>query len=178
MDQPAHTSMFSRSRQWLHRQDEAYRNGQERPLAGYLALLGGYAGGTAAAAVVARGLGRRAPRNVQPWDLLQLALATHKLSRMISKDPVTSPLRAPFTQYAGLSAPGELREEVRGHGLQHSVGELLTCPMCLAQWVATAFAAGLVLAPTATRMAMATLSAVAGADFLQQVYAYLQQAVD
>jgi hypothetical protein len=30
---------------------------------------------------------------------------------------VTSPLRAPFTTYVEASAPGELHEEVRGHGL-------------------------------------------------------------
>src|SRR5207237_211568 len=95
--------------------------------------------------------------------------------RLIAKDPVTSPLRAPFTSYEGTSAPGELHEEVRGHGLAHSVGELLTCPMCLGQWVATAFSLGLFIAPRPTRMVMSTFAAVAGSDFLQHVYADLQQ---
>ena len=110
------------------------------------------------------------------WDVAQLAVTTHKLSRIIAKDPVTSPFRAPFTRYEGLSAAGELHEEVRGHGLSHSVGELLTCPMCLAQWVATAFGAGLVIAPAPTRLAMAVFTAVGGSDFLQHLYAALQQA--
>ncbi|MFD7922153.1 DUF1360 domain-containing protein [Streptomyces sp. NPDC059740] len=43
-----------------------------------------------------------------------LAAATHKLSRLVAKDPITSPLRAPFTRYQGTSAPSELAEEVRG----------------------------------------------------------------
>jgi hypothetical protein len=30
---------------------------------------------------------------------------THKLARTLAKDPVTSPLRAPFTQYEGVSGP-------------------------------------------------------------------------
>ena len=163
---------------WAHRQAGAYRDGEERPLGGYLALMGVYGSGTAAAAVAARLLGRRAPNRVSPWEVVQLAVATHKVSRMIAKDPVTSPLRAPFTRYVGVSAPSELGEEVRGHGLQHSAGELLTCPMCLAQWVATAFCAGLVLAPVPTRLALATFTAVAGSDFLQHVYVKAQQSTE
>jgi hypothetical protein len=47
-----------------------------------------------------------------------------------------------------------------------------------AQWVASAFAFGIVLAPTATRMALATFTAIAGADFLQHAYVLLQQATE
>jgi hypothetical protein len=47
--------------------------------------------------------------------------------------------------------------------------------MCLAQWIATAFGAGLVFAPRQTRLVMAVLSAVAGSDFLQYVYSVLQE---
>jgi hypothetical protein len=47
--------------------------------------------------------------------------------------------------------------------------------MCLGQWTATAFALGLVYVPRETRLAMATLSAVAIADFLQYGYAFLQK---
>lgn len=137
-----------------------------------------YIGGTATATLVARARGNRRPDGFSPWELAQLTLTTQRLSRLIAKDPVTSPVRAPFTRYTGLSAPGELAEEVRGHGLQHSVGELLTCPMCLSQWVATALAAGLVLAPGPTRVVLGTFSAVAGADFLQQFYARAQQSAE
>jgi hypothetical protein len=50
--------------------------------------------------------------------------------------------------------------------------------MCLAQWVATAFMLGLVVVPTMTRMALATFSSVAGADFLQHFYVLLQQGTE
>jgi hypothetical protein len=50
--------------------------------------------------------------------------------------------------------------------------------MCLAQWVATGLSAGLVFAPRQTRLVNATLTAVAGADFLQHVYAWLQRAAE
>ncbi len=160
---------------WFQRQADAYKNGHDRPLGGYVALMGVYAGGTALATAIARALGRTAPDRLGPWELTQLAVATHKLARTIAKDPVTSPLRAPFTTYAGTGAPAELKEEVRGVGLQHSVGELLTCPMCIGQWVATGFMCGLTIAPKATRLAIATFTAVSGADFLQYLYARLQQ---
>jgi hypothetical protein len=161
--------------QWGRRQAAEYSHGENRPLDGYLKLLGTYTTGVVGATAAGRLLGRRVPERIGPLDLILLGVATHRLSRTIAKDPVTSPLRAPFTRYEGLAAAGELSESVRGHGVRHSVGELLACPMCLAQWVATGFAAGLVLAPRQTRLAMATLSAVAGADFLQYLYALLQQ---
>jgi hypothetical protein len=165
------------AKNWPERQAEQYRNGHDRPLGGYLTLMSAYTSGTALAAGIAKLTGRKAPR-LSPWDVVQLTAATHKLSRLIAKDPVTSPLRAPFTTYEGLSAPSELDEEVRGHGLQHSIGELLTCPMCLAQWVATGFSLGLVFAPGPVRLVMSTFTAVAGADFLQHAYVKLQQATD
>ncbi len=96
----------------------------------------------------ARLTGRRAPARITPWDVVLLGTATHKLTRILAKDAVTSPLRAPFVQYKGASGESELAEEVREHGgTKHAVGELLTCPFCLAQWVATTFVAGWVFAP-------------------------------
>jgi hypothetical protein len=173
----AHDS--SRPREsWLRRQGAAYRNGHDRPLAGYLGLMGVYAMATGGASGLAKALGRPHPGGLSPWEVTQLALATHRLARLISKDPVTSPLRAPFTEYQGTSAPGELAEEVRGDGARHAVGELLTCPMCLSQWIATAFAVGLALAPGLTRTVMGTFAGVAGADFLQHLYVRLQQATE
>jgi hypothetical protein len=170
-------SALTSLRHWPHRQAATYSNGEERPLAGYLKLMSIYATGTASAYLTARRLGRPVPR-LSPWDVAQLAVATHKVARMIAKDPVTSPFRAPFTTYEGVSAPSELHEEVRGHGLRHSVGELLTCPMCLAQWVATGFGMGLMFSPATTRLMLSTFSAVAGADFLQHVYVKMQQVTE
>jgi hypothetical protein len=167
--------MIERIRKWAHDQATEYAAGEDRPLGGYLALMGVYSSGIVGASVAARALHRPAPQRIGPWDVAQLTVATHRLSRTISKDPVTSPFRAPFTRYAGLQAAGELHEEVRGHGLHHSAGELISCPMCLAQWVATALCAGLVLAPTATRLVLATMTAVGGADFLHHIYSVLEQ---
>jgi hypothetical protein len=88
---------------------------------------------------------------------------------------VTSPLRAPFTSFRGTSGEAEVAEEIREHGgVKHAIGELITCPFCLAQWVGTAFVFGYVAAPRATRLAALTMTTVAGADVLQFVYDSIQ----
>jgi hypothetical protein len=153
---------------------EAYSPEEERPLRGYLGAMGTYTALVGAVALAARSHGL--PSRIAPWDVVLISVATHRLSRTISKDAVASPLRAPFTRYRGAAAPSELAEEVRDDGpVRHAVGELLTCPFCLAQWVATGFVAGHLLAPDATRAVAATFTAVAGADFLQYAYARAQQ---
>jgi len=58
------------------------------------------------------------------------------------------------------------------------VGELLTCPFCISQWIATALGGAYVVAPDATRMASATLTAVTVADVLQYAHTALQDTVD
>jgi hypothetical protein len=169
------TTLTEKVRSWSQEQADAYRHGEDRPLGGYLTFLGIYSGVVAASGAAIRLSRRRLPERISAGDLALLTVATHRLSRTVAKDPITSPVRAPFTEYEGTAAAGELAEGVRGHGVQHSLGELLACPMCLAQWVATGFSVGLVMAPRPTRMAMSVFTAVAGADFLQYLYAALQQ---
>ncbi|TMM37711.1 MAG: DUF1360 domain-containing protein [Actinobacteria bacterium] len=152
-----------------------YAPGQGRPLRGYLATLGAYAGLLGGLTAAARLTGRTAPDRLDTRDVLLMGVATHKVSRLLAKDAVTSPLRAPFTRYAGPSGDAELGEEVRGTGGQHSVGELVSCPFCLSVWVATGFAAGQVFAPRLTRLVAATFTAVTVADVLQLCYAAVQQ---
>ncbi len=99
-----------------------------------------------------------------------IGLATHKLSRLLSKDKVTSFLRAPFTGFQEASGHGEVEEKPRGTGLRLAIGELVVCPYCLAQWVAAGFVGGMVFAPQATRMVAVTYTAETVADFLQLAY--------
>ena len=155
---------------------DAYRDGADRPLGGYVVVMATFAALVAGAAGLARATGRRVPDGVGPWDVLLLALATHKVSRTITKDAVTSPLRAPFTRYKETGGPAEVMEEVRStSGLRHSIGELITCPFCLDVWIATGFTLGLVFAPRVTRLVATAFTAVTGADFLHLLYAKAQQ---
>src|SRR5262245_27254446 len=154
---------------------EGYAPGQERPLRGYLVTLGGYFGVCAGLIGLARLTGRRPPERPTTQDVVLVSIATHKLSRLLAKDSVTSPLRAPFASFEGATGDAELGERVRGTGVAHAVGELVTCPFCLGVWIATGMAAGLVFAPRLTRMVAATFTAVATSDALQLSYAALQQ---
>jgi hypothetical protein len=70
-------------------------------------------------------------------DLLLYALATEHLSRVITKDSLTSVLRSPFTRFKEPAGEGEVNEDAIGTGARHAVGELFTCPFCMAQGVAT-----------------------------------------
>jgi hypothetical protein len=168
-------SNVSAIKHWAHREAQTYRQGNDRPLAGYLAAMGVYASAVAGLTLLGRRLGFRAPERISPWDVALFGVATHRLTRTMAKDAVVSPVRAPFTTYGHPEGPGELHEEVRtDSAVRHAVGELLTCPFCLGQWVGTGFGAGLVFAPRATRLVAATLASVAVSDFLQFGYSALQ----
>ena len=157
-----------------------YAPHEHRPLDGYAAAMGGFGALAAAMAVAAKATGRPVPERPSTQDVVLISLATHKLSRLIAKDAVTSPLRAPFTRYAEPAGAAELNEEVRDEGssLRHSIGEMITCPFCLAVWVATGFTGGLVLAPRFTRLAATTMTAVAVSDFLQMAYSIAKEAAE
>jgi hypothetical protein len=155
--------------------ERRYAGQADRPLGGYVRVLLTYAGVLGTFAALLRATGRHLPERFDGRDLVLAAVATHKLARLLAKDPVTSPLRAPFTRYEGTAGPSELQEEVRGEGARKVVGELLTCPFCVGHWVATGFAAGLVVAPRPTRLIASTFTTLAAADMLQFVYAALQE---
>lgn len=144
-----------------------YKGGKEMPLAGYATVLGIYNAAFAGLLLAAKQSGRQLPERIGYADLLLLALATHKLSRVISLDRVTSPLRAPFTEYVEPSGASEVKEKSRGAGMQRAVGDLLTCPWCMGPWVAAALAFGFVFEPRATRLLGGVFAAVTIADFLQ-----------
>ncbi|GGO28305.1 hypothetical protein GCM10010116_56710 [Microbispora rosea subsp. aerata] len=155
-----------------------YEGEDSRPLASYTRVLAAYGGAVGGLVTAAKLTGREAPEKVTVMDLVLMGLFTHRLSRTVAKDPVTSPIRAPFTRYEGLSGPAELKEEVRGHGVRKVVGELLTCPFCLSQWIATGYAAGMVFFPRLTRLAGAAMTAVAISDWLQLAYTRLMKAAE
>jgi hypothetical protein len=162
-------------RRWARVQEREYTRGADRPLAGDLGAMGVYLGAVAAGVAAVRARGRELPSRIPVGDAALLTVATFRLSRRIAKDPVTSPLRAPFTTFQGASGEAEIAEEVREHGgAKHAVGELLTCPFCLAQWVATGLVLGYATAPGATRLAALTMTMVAGSDVLQFAYDAIQ----
>jgi hypothetical protein len=147
-----------------------YAAHEHRPLAAYAALSTGltaaFAAATAAAARRRGGL----PESYRMRDLALAGIATHKISRTLAKEKVTSWVRAPFTRFQEPAGFGELDEQPRGTGMQRAIGELLVCPYCLGHWVASAFGVGLIGAPRTTRLVAFVFTAETIADFLQLAY--------
>lgn len=144
--------------------------GERPPFAAYAAFSAVFGSGYAGALIAARRTGRELPAQVGVGDVALFGAASHKLSRLIAKDKVTTFLRAPFTEYQGSAGPAEVSEQARGTGLRAAVGELLSCPFCLGLWASGAFHLGLVFAPRTTRLIASTLCALTISDFLQIGY--------
>jgi hypothetical protein len=154
---------------------QGYAPESERPpLGSYAAMSTAFLAGCIAFYVDAR-REDRLPEGISTRDLVLIGAATHKLSRLIAKDKVTSFLRAPFKRYEGKGGPAEVSEKTRGDGFQGAVGELLGCPYCLGLWISSAMTAGIVVAPRETRLATSVLSALTLADFLQLAYGIGQE---
>jgi hypothetical protein len=145
-----------------------------RPLAGYAGLIASY-GVLTGALTLALKRKRSDLRPLGPMNLVLYALATEHLSRLITKDSVTAVLRAPFTAFKEPAGEGEVNEDVIGHGARHAVGELLTCPFCAAQWVATGLVAGSLAAPTLTTAVISVSAAARASDYLQLLYGIMRQ---
>jgi hypothetical protein len=158
---------------------EGYAPDAERPLIDHAALVGLYGAAVTGLSLLVRKRVKRLPSGIPAGDLALLSVATHKLSRTLTKDTVTAPLRAPFTRFKSAGQAGEVNEEPREDTpAKHAVGELVTCPFCMAQWVGTGFLFGYLLAPRATRMAASLFTMVAASDALQYAYSALDTAVE
>ena len=141
---------------------------------GYLGAMTAFGASILVTALAGRARGKQLPDSFGAGDLLLGAVATHKFTRILSKDAIATPIRAPFTEFEKPLGSGEVEDKPKDdHGL-HTVGELLTCPFCLAPWTATAYVAGLALAPRAARAWAAVFAVVGGSDALQQVYGRLR----
>ncbi len=150
--------------------EDGYSPGEEKPLRSYRVLMAAFSLLSAGFARWFHRSGRELPNRVPAGDLVLITVASHKASRLISKDRVTSGLRAPFTRFQGDGGPGEVSEQPRGEGLQRAIGELLICPYCLGMWLSAAFVAGLLVVPRFTRWTAAVFTTLFGADLLQIAY--------
>jgi Protein of unknown function (DUF1360) len=153
---------------------EGYDGGEE-PLPSYAALAGAFNLILALFLLVARKTGRPIPERIETRDIALLGVATHKLSLLLARDAITSPLRAPFTELKEKRSPKNVDEKPRGEGLRRSLGELLTCHFCVGQWVASFFTYGLVFAPAVTRLVASIFAIVALSDHLHQTYKALMK---
>ena len=144
-------------------QDAVYR-----PLGSYAVLTAGFLG------LVGASLGHAARRDRLPMrvslaDLALVGVASHKLSRLVATDEVTAFARAPFVEVrAGKN--GDVEEEPRGKGPRRAIGELVTCPSCVGQWLAAGLFVGHLFAPRTTRAVSSIFVVDAISDFLHVGY--------
>jgi hypothetical protein len=139
------------------------------PHTAYAAIMATYAGGLAAAALLARAVGRE-PREHSALDLAVLCAATFKASRTIARDEVASFIREPFVEGEAHSG-GE--DPVETGDLRQAIGELVTCSRCIGTWVAGGLTATQMVAPRLGRMLTWSLAAAGANDFLQAGFAAL-----
>ena len=139
---------------------EEYGGKRAMPLGGYAGLLGGFGALAATLAAVAR------RRRFGLAELLLYGVATYKLTRVLTRDRVTAPLRAPFVRFERLAGRAEVREHARGTGLRRAVGDLVTCPFCASPWTAALMLASATAAPRAARTIAAILAVSAASDAL------------
>ena len=147
----------------------------ERPLGGYAVLTSTFLALSGLFSAWVHRSGRELPERIEPPELLLLSVATHKVSRLIATDRVTSTIRAPFTREQADGGPAQAREVPRGRGLRRAIGELVLCPYCLGMWIGAAFAAGLVVAPRPTRWIASVFTILFGSDVLQIAYTRLRE---
>lgn len=138
---------------------------EERPLAEYATLTSAF---WAVFALFVLAAGKRIPERMATGDLLRIALASYKMSRVVSKDDVAAFLRAPVTEDPEAKQP-------KRRGMAAVLGELVTCPYCLGLWFASGLAYAQVLAPRQTRFATAILAAYGVTDFLHAGFVRLRK---
>jgi Protein of unknown function (DUF1360) len=153
-----------------HQIYDGYAPGEDKRLASYGVLMSVFSTLAGGFAAWFRRSGRDLPERIDGRDFALLTVASHKAARLITKDKVTSAVRAPFTEYQGPGGPGEVEEAPRGEGLRHAIGELLVCPYCLGMWTSALMTAGLLVAPRFTRWLCSVLAIFFGADVLQIAY--------
>ena len=136
----------------------------ERTLAVYAALTVSFLGALGGFVATRRG---RLPERLSWDDVARITLTTYKVSRIVSRDEVTSFVRAPLTTDEEATEPKE-------RGVAGAFGNLLTCPYCVGLWVAATASVSQALAPRPTRFLTSVFCAHALADFLHAGFVRLR----
>ena len=103
---------------------------------------------------------------LRPFDLVLLGLATYRAGHMIAYERIAEPLRDPFTRTKPDDSGAGDTVVAKGAGVQRSLGELLSCPICVGTWTAAALVYGLHLIPRPTRVFLAIMSATGLAEVI------------
>lgn len=150
------------------------RGHEDEPLVEYALLAATFL--TLTSAAIATAVRRRAlPRPHPLGDTLLLGLATTRLSRLFTREKVTRPIRAPFTEVAPDAGRDEVKERPRGEGATRALGELLTCPRCVGMWASAVLSVAYLFAPAPTRAASGILAASLISDWINVRFAHARE---
>ena len=146
-----------------------YDAGEEMPIGSYAVLVGGYLG---LLGVTLRSLERAGAlrRPVRPADLVLLGAATFHLSRLVTKDWVTAPVRAPFVRYETSKTAGEVSESSRGSGMRRAIGDLLSCNYCIGPWLSLGLLGAYSRWPGPTRFTAGVFALSGMSSFLNRAF--------
>ncbi len=97
---------------------------EPRAFGEYAALMAAFVTSFGVAVAAAQRRHGQLPERISARDVVMGGVATQRLSRLITKDKVTSVVRAPFTREEGRDGPGEVAERPRGGRLRRTIGEL------------------------------------------------------
>ena len=122
-----------------------------------LTFVGTFLGATVLAS------GRR-PVLPSPAELVMLGLASHRIGRMVSFERVGEPFRAPFTATVPDESGADETVVARGRGVRWVLGELVSCPTCVATWASLGLAIGQRFLPAPTRVLVGVLAAAGVAE--------------
>lgn len=181
MNESTLQSVSSRAKEKAQHHQSGWVSGysdEPKPLGAYAVLMGVFGASLAACLWSAKKNKQLLPKSIGLTDVLLLGVATHKLTRLVTHDWVTSPIRAPFTTYDKSIGAGEITETARGTGMRRAIGELLTCPWCMGPWVSAGLFTGFVHSPRSTRWFAAIFNGVAISDSLHHLYARTKKLSD
>lgn len=107
--------------------------------------------------------------HLTPLEFLQLVLSTYRLGRMVAFDTIFEPIRAPVAHTVPDPSGAGETVEPRGEGMQRALGEMISCPICAGTWIAALLVYGMHFFPHPTRLLLAMMSAVGGAELLNAI---------
>lgn len=116
------------------------------------------------------GLLRRRGEQMQmaPFDLVLVGLSTYRTGRLLAYERVAAPLREPITETLPDGSGAGETVVATGTGWRWTLGELVSCPVCIGTWAAAGLVYGLHLAPRPTRVYLAIMSATGIAQLLSE----------
>ncbi|MDA8218890.1 MAG: DUF1360 domain-containing protein [Dehalococcoidales bacterium] len=111
--------------------------------------------------------GRNSPLyNLRPFDLILLGLSSYRTGRIIAFERVAEPIRDPFTETVPDDSGFGETVVAKGRGVRWAFGELMSCPICLATWVAAGLLYALDLIPRPARIYVGVMSIAGVAEIV------------